>query len=163
MPLAQRYGAALVALCSDERGPSQDPQVRLAVARKITARAAHYGIPPADLLFDPLVMAVSVDTGTARVTLETIRLLRQELDANLVSGASNVSFGLPDRSTLNAAFLTMAMALGMDAAITNPLEPAVRQAILAGDLLLGHDEYGHRWIRDFRKRDRERAGAPLHP
>ena len=163
LPLAKKYGAALVALCSDERGPSQDPQVRLAVARKITARAGLYGVPPADLLFDPLVMAVSVDPATARVTLETIRLLREELDANVVSGASNVSFGLPDRSTLNAAFLSMAIALGMDAAITNPLEPAVRLAVLASDLLLGHDEYGRCWIRDFRQRQKEKAGAPLHP
>jgi 5-methyltetrahydrofolate--homocysteine methyltransferase len=154
LPLAKKYGAAVIALCSDERGPSRDPQARLEIARKIIARAADYGIPAADLVMDPLVMTVGADSNAGKVTLETIRLLRQELGVNISAGASNVSFGMPDRAALNAAFMGMAMAMGMDAAITNPLEPIAHTAILAGDLFLGHDDYGGRWIKDFRKREK---------
>jgi len=152
LPLAKKYGAAVIALCNDERGPVQDPQVRLEIARKIVARAADYGIPAADILLDPLVLTMGADSNAGGVTLETIRLIRQELGMNTVCGASNVSFGLPDRPALNAAFLAMAMARGLTAAITNPLEEVVRVAILAGDLCLGHDEYGMRWIKSFRAR-----------
>lgn len=159
LPLAQRYGAAVVALCSDERGPVQDPQVRAQIARKIIERAAAHGIHIHDLVFDPLVMSVGMDSNAAQVTLETMRLLRGELGVNLTSGASNVSFGLPDRAPLSAAFLSMAMVTGLDCAITNPLEPVVRQAVLAGDLLLGHDEYSARWIRDFRRREKAKRQA----
>ena len=154
LPLAKKYGAAVIALCNDERGPVQDPQVRLQVARKIIARAADYGIPLADLIFDPLVMTVGADSDAGRVTLDTIHLLRQELGVNFTAGASNVSFGLPDRPALNAAFIAMAIAQGLTAAITNPLEPMVHTAILAADLFTGHDSYGARWIKDFRKRDK---------
>ena len=154
LPLAKKYGAVVIGLCNDERGISTDPQARLAVARKILARAADYGIPPADIIIDPLVLTVGADSNAGKVTLETIRLVRQELGVNVSAGASNVSFGLPDRPALNAAFMAMAMTMGMDAAITNPLEPVVHTAILAADLFLGHDAYGGRWIKDFRKRDK---------
>jgi 5-methyltetrahydrofolate--homocysteine methyltransferase len=159
LPLAKKYGAAVIALCNDERGPVQDPQVRLEIARKIVARAADHGVPIEDLIFDPLVMTVGADSSAGRVTLETIRLLRQELGVNLTAGASNVSFGLPDRPTLNAAFMSMAMMMGLDAAITNPLEPAVLTAILASDLFLGHDDYGGRWIKAFRKREKAKQAT----
>ncbi len=159
LPLAKKYGAAVIALCNDERGPVPDPQVRLEIARKIVARAAAHGLSPADLIFDPLVMTVGADSNASRVTLETIRLLRHELGANLTAGASNVSFGLPDRPALNAAFIAMAMTAGLNTAITNPLEPAVHTAILAADLFLGHDEYGGRWIKAFRKREKARQAA----
>ena len=154
LPLAKKYGAAVIALCNDERGPVQDSRVRLEVARKIIARAADYGVSLADLVFDPLVLTVGADSSAGKVTLETIRLLCQELGVNVSAGASNVSFGLPDRPALNAAFISMAMAMGLTAAITNPLEPAVHASILAADLLLGHDAYGARWIKDFRKREK---------
>lgn len=159
LPLAARHGAALICLCSDERGPSTDPHVRLEVARTIAARAADHGIRASDLVFDPLVMAVGADAVAGRATLETICLLRHEMDSNLTCGASNVSFGLPDRSALNASFLTMAMALGLNSAITNPLEPAARTAVLAGDLLLGRDEWAMRWIKEYRKRVAAAKGA----
>jgi 5-methyltetrahydrofolate--homocysteine methyltransferase len=159
LPLAKKYGAAVIALCSDEHGPSPDPLVRLAVARKIAARAADYGVPLADLVFDPLVMTLGADSHSGKITLETIRLLRQDLGVNMTLGASNVSFGLPDRPALTAAFLSMAMVLGLDSAITNPLEPAVRIATLAGDLLLAHDDYSMRWIKNFRKREKARQQA----
>jgi 5-methyltetrahydrofolate--homocysteine methyltransferase len=159
MPLAKKYGAAVIALCNDERGPIQDPQERLAIARKILASAAEHGVPAEDILFDPLVMTVGADSGAGAVTLATMKLLRAELGANLTAGASNVSFGLPDRPSLNAAFIAMAMDSGLNSAITNPLEPAVRTAILAADLFLGHDEYGRKWIKDFRKREKAKAAA----
>ena len=152
LPLARRHGAAIICLCCDERGPSPNPLVRLDIARRIVARAAHYGVPVEDLVMDPLVMAVSADTSAGPATLETIRLLRAELGVNMTCGASNVSFGLPDRPALNAAFLAMAMACGLNSAITNPLDPALRTAILAGDLLLGRDDYASRWIKDYRRR-----------
>ncbi len=159
LPLAKKYGAAVIGLCNDERGISQDPQARLAVARKILARAADYGIPAADIIFDPLVLTVGADSNAGKVTLETIRLLRQELGANISAGASNVSFGLPDRPALNAAFMAMGMMMGLTASITNPLEPAVRTAILAADLFLGHDAYGGKWIKNFRKREKAKQAA----
>ncbi len=152
LPLAKRYGAAIICLCSDERGPSPDPRVRLEVARKIAARAADQGISPNDLVWDPLVLTVGADARAARATLETIRLLRQEMDANLTCGASNVSFGLPDRPALNAAFVSMAIALGLNSAIINPLEPTAHTAVLAGNLLLGRDEYAGKWLKEYRKR-----------
>lgn len=152
LPLAKRYTAAVIGLANDERGISQDPQVRLEVARKIVARAADYGIPPADVLIDPLVLSVGADHNAARVTLETIRMVRAELGVNAVAGASNVSFGLPERPALNAAYIAMCVAAGLTAAIINPLEPAVHLSVLAADLLAGHDPYGARWIKDFRKR-----------
>ncbi len=159
LPLVKKYNAAVICLVNDERGPIQDPQARLEIARKIVARAADHGVPLSDLIFDPLVMTVGADSNAGKVTLDTLRLLRQELGVNLTAGASNVSYGLPDRPALNATFMGMAMAMGLNAAITNPLEPAVRTAILAADLFLGHDAYGSQWIKDFRKREKAKAAA----
>jgi 5-methyltetrahydrofolate--homocysteine methyltransferase len=152
LPLAKKYNAAVIGMANDERGISPDPQVRLEVARKIVARAADYGIPAADVVIDPLVLTVGADHNAGRVTMETIRLVRTELGVNMSAGASNVSFGLPDRPALNAAYIAMCIAMGLTAAIINPLEPAVRVSILAADLLAGHDAYGGKWIKDFRKR-----------
>jgi 5-methyltetrahydrofolate--homocysteine methyltransferase len=137
-------------MAHDESGIANNPQQRLAAARKIFERARDYGIPPQDVLIDPLVLTVGADHGAASVTLETARLVRQELDVNLSIGASNISFGLPDRTPINAAFLVLAMGAGVTAAITNPLEPELRKAILAADLLLGRDPYAARWIKTFR-------------
>ena len=161
LPLAKKYHAAVIALVNDERGPVQDPQVRLSIARKIVARAADYGVPIEDLIFDPLVMTVGADSNASKITLETIRLLKHELGVNLTAGASNVSFGLPDRPSLNAAFIAMAMTAGLTAAITNPLDAAVHTSILAADLFLGHDEYGGRWIKAFRKREKAKQAAAV--
>jgi len=159
LPLAKKYGAAVIALCNDERGPLQDPEARLEIARKIVARAADHGVPIEDLLFDPLVMTVGADSNAGKVTLATMKLLRAELGVNMTAGASNVSFGLPDRPELNAAFMAMAMNSGLNSAITNPLEPVVHTAILAADLFLGHDEYGKMWIKGWRKREKAKAEA----
>jgi 5-methyltetrahydrofolate--homocysteine methyltransferase len=159
LPLARKYRAAVIALCNDERGPVQDPQVRLGIARNILAVAASYGVPAEDIIFDPLVMTVGADSSAGAITLATMKLLRAELGSNMTAGASNVSFGLPDRPSLNAAFIAMAMDAGLNSAITNPLEPFVRTSIIAADLFLGHDEYGRKWIKDFRKREKAKAAV----
>lgn len=161
LPLAKKYGAAVIALCSDERGPVLDPQVRLEIARKVVARAEDYGLPRSDLLFDPLVMTVATDSSAGRITLDTIDLLRRELGVNFTGGASNVSFGLPDRPSLNAAFMGMAIARGLNSAITNPLEPAVTATILGANLIMGHDEYGAEWIKAFRAREKAKRAQAL--
>ena len=153
LPMAKKYSAAVICLCNDERGPIQDPQARVDVAKKIIKRANDYGIPLADLVFDPLVMTVGADSNAGRVTLDTVRLLHEELAVNISAGASNVSFGLPDRPVLNAAFLSMLMARGLAAAITNPLESTAKTAILAADLFLGHDSHAGMWLKEFRKRE----------
>ena len=150
LPLVRKHGAAVIGMANDETGISMVPAERLALARRIVERAADHGIPPEDVIIDPIAMTVAADPTCGVITLETMRLIRDELGNNMTCGASNVSFGLPDRPAVNAAFLPLAMHAGLTCAITNPLEPQVRRAILAGDLLLGHDEYAMRWIALFR-------------
>jgi 5-methyltetrahydrofolate--homocysteine methyltransferase len=150
LPLVKKYNAAVVAMPNDRTGIQMDPQGRLAVARKIIQRASDYGIPAEDILIDCQVMAVGADHRAGRATLDTIRLVSQELGNNTTIGASNVSFGLPDRPTLNVAFLTMAIASGLTCAITNPSAQETRKAIRAADLLMGHDEYAMNYITGFR-------------
>ena len=150
LPLVKKHGAAVIGMANDETGISMVPEERLAIARRIVERAAEYGIPKEDVVIDPIAMTVAADPTCGLVTLETMRLIRGELGNNMTCGASNVSFGLPDRATVNAAFLPLAMHAGLTCAITNPLVPEVRRAVLAGDLLLGHDEYAMRWIASYR-------------
>ena len=150
LPLVKKHGAAVIGMANDETGISMVPTERLALARRIVERAADHGIPQEDVIIDPIAMTVAADPTCGVITLETMRLIRDELGNNMTCGASNVSFGLPDRATVNAAFLPLAMHAGLTCAITNPLEPHVRRAILAGDLLLGHDEYAMKWIASFR-------------
>jgi 5-methyltetrahydrofolate--homocysteine methyltransferase len=150
LPLVKKHGAAVIGMANDETGISMVPEERLAIARRIVERAADYGIPKEDVIIDPIAMTVAADPTCALITLETMRLIRDQLGNNMTCGASNVSFGLPDRATVNAAFLPLAMHAGLTCAITNPLVPEVRRAVLAGDLLLGHDEYAMRWIASYR-------------
>jgi len=150
LPLVKKHGAAVIGMANDETGISMVPEERLALARRIIERAADYGIPQEDVIIDPIAMTVAADPTCGVITLETMRLIRDRLGNNMTCGASNVSFGLPDRATVNAAFLPLAMHAGLTCAITNPLVPEVRRAVLAGDLLLGHDEYAMRWIASFR-------------
>jgi 5-methyltetrahydrofolate--homocysteine methyltransferase len=164
LPLVKKHGAAVIAMANDETGISMVPTERLEIARRILERAADYGIPREDVIIDPIAMTVAADPTCGLVTLETMRLIRDELGNNMTCGASNVSFGLPDRATVNAAFLPLAMHAGLTCAITNPLVPEVRRAVLAGDLLLGHDEYAMRWIAAFRAEQRSQfGGAPTLP
>ncbi|NLF63110.1 MAG: dihydropteroate synthase, partial [Chloroflexi bacterium] len=155
LPLVKKYGAAVIGISNDETGISEDPDVRFAVAKKIVERAQDYGIPKSDVLIDPLVMPVGALSGAGRAVFHLLRRLRDELGVNTVCGASNVSFGLPNRPPLNAAFLTMAIASGLTAAITNPIEPEIRQAILAADVMMGNDENCRTWIRANRPDDEE--------
>ena len=150
LPLVKKHGAAVIGMANDETGISMVPAERLELARRIIQRAADHGVPQEDVIIDPIAMTVAADPTCGLITLETMRLIRDELGNNMTCGASNVSFGLPDRATVNAAFLPLAMHAGLTCAITNPLEPQVRRAVLAGDLLLGHDEYAMRWIASFR-------------
>ncbi|MBI5712902.1 MAG: dihydropteroate synthase [Chloroflexi bacterium] len=152
LPLIKKYNAAVIGMANDESGISPDPEVRLSVARKIVQRAADHGIPASDVVIDPLTLAIATDSQATKTTLETMRLIQRELGVNMVCGASNVSFGLPDRSPINAAFISMAMQSGLTSAITDPTNAVLRQAILASDLLLGKDDYAMNWIADFRKR-----------
>ncbi|MGH6717891.1 MAG: methyltetrahydrofolate cobalamin methyltransferase [Alphaproteobacteria bacterium] len=149
LPLVKKYGAAVVAISNDETGISEDPDVRFAVAKKIVERAQDHGIPPADVVVDPLVMPIGAMGDAGNAAFRIIRRLREELKVNTTCGASNISFGLPHRKGINAAFLTMAMANGMTSAITNPLEPEIVAAIMGADVLLGHDANCARWIRKY--------------
>jgi len=152
LPLIKKYNAAVIGMANDETGISPDPEVRLSVARKIVQRAADHGIAANEVLIDPLTLAIATDSQATKATLETMRLIQRELGVNMVCGASNVSFGLPDRSPINAAFISMAMQSGLTSAITDPTNAVIRQAILATDLLLGKDDYAANWIADFRQR-----------
>jgi 5-methyltetrahydrofolate--homocysteine methyltransferase len=146
LPLVKKYGAVVIGISNDETGISQNADVRFAVARKIVERALDYGIPKADVLIDPLVMPAGAVSGAGWITMQVTRQVREELGVNTVCGASNVSFGLPGRKTLNGTFLAMMIANGLTAAITNPIEAEIKQAILAADLFMGHDENCVTWI-----------------
>src|SRR4030088_1904686 len=121
LPLVKKHGAAVIAMANDETGISMVPEERLAIARRIFERAGDHGIPPQDVIIDPIAMTVAADTQAGLVTLETMRLVRDELGNNMTCGASNISFGLPERGVVNAAFLPVAMYAGLTSAITNPL------------------------------------------
>src|SRR5207302_6512583 len=162
-PLVARYRAAVIGMANDETGISMVPEERLELARRIIARAADHGIPRQDVVIDPIAMTVAADPTAGLVTLETMRLIRDELGSNMTCGASNVSFGLPDRAVVNAAFLPVAMAAGLTSAITNPLVAEVRKAVLASDLLLGRDEYAMRWIKAYRAEQAALSGPAPSP
>jgi 5-methyltetrahydrofolate--homocysteine methyltransferase len=151
LPLVARHGAAVIGLANDETGIPESPGKRLECATKIVAVAADYGIARDDVVIDPLAMTVGADPSAVKTTLTTISLIREELGVNMCLGASNVSFGLPDRHALNAAFLPMAMAAGLTSAIMSTARPVV-DAVRASDLLLGHDEWGANWIAAHRAR-----------
>ena len=151
LPLVAKYGAAVVAISNDETGISQDPDVRFAVAKKIVERAADHGIPASDIVVDPLVMPIGAINQAGVQVMQLVHRLRTELKVNTTCGASNVSFGLPERNGINAGFLTMAIAAGMTSAITNPLHAEVVKAIMSADVMMGHDPDCMRWIRKFRE------------
>jgi 5-methyltetrahydrofolate--homocysteine methyltransferase len=150
LPLVKKYECAVVAMSNDETGISEDVDVRFAVAKRIVERAMDYGIPPHDVVVDPLVMPVGAVGNAGLQVLSLIHRLRTELKVNTTCGASNFSFGLPNRNGLNAAFISMAMKAGMTSAITNPLHAEVMAAIRGADIVLGHDPECSRWIRAYR-------------
>ncbi len=150
LPLVKKHGAAVVAISNDETGISEDPDVRFEVAKKIVQRAADHGIPHSDVVVDPLVMPIGAINNAGRQVMHIVRRLRNELKVNTTCGASNISFGLPNRQGINSAFLTMAIAAGMTSAITNPTEEEIMEAIMGADVMMGHDKDCRRWIRKFR-------------
>jgi 5-methyltetrahydrofolate--homocysteine methyltransferase len=150
LPLVKKYGAAVVAISNDDTGISEDPDVRYAVAKRIVERAADHGIPREDVIVDPLVMPIGAMSTAGRQVFALVKRLRDELKVNTTCGASNVSFGLPNREGINAAFLPMAIASGLTTAITNPMLADVRRAIMAADVLMGNDQDAGRWIRTHR-------------
>ncbi len=150
LPLVRRYGAAVVAISNDETGISEDPDVRFEVARKIVERAEDHGIPRSDVVVDPLVMPIGALGAAGRAAFRLLRRLREELRVNTTCGASNISFGLPNRHVLNAHFLSMAIASGMTSAIMNPLHEEEMNAVMAADVLTGVDPSCRRWLERFR-------------
>jgi 5-methyltetrahydrofolate--homocysteine methyltransferase len=151
LPLVAKHGAAVVAISNDETGISEDPDVRFEVAKKIVNRAADFGISGDDIVVDPLVMPIGAMPTAGQQIFRLTSRLRDELKVNTTVGASNVSFGLPHRIGINAAFLTMAAASGLTSAITNPLEPEIRQAVMAANVLNGNDPDCVAWIKMHRQ------------
>ena len=150
LPLVARHGAAVVAISNDETGISEDPDVRFEVARKIVNRAADHGIHYSDIVVDPLVMPIGAMGSAGQQVFRLVRRLREELRVNTTCGASNVSFGLPNRHQVTGTFLSMAISHGMTSAIMSPLHPEVKAAVLAADVLAGHDPNCAAWIRTHR-------------
>jgi 5-methyltetrahydrofolate--homocysteine methyltransferase len=144
LPIAREYGAAIIALAMDEQGITHDPEKRLKVAGKILERAVKSGISEEDVIVDPLAMAVSADPRACLVTLETIKLIHQKLGLNITQGASNISFGLPERDVLNAVHMTLSILYGLTCPIANPEKIAV--TVRAADLILGRDDYAIRYV-----------------
>ena len=150
LPLVAKYGAAVVAISNDETGISEDPDERFKVAKKIVERAADHGIHYSNVIVDPLVMPIGAINTAGLQVMHVVRRLREELKVNTTCGASNVSFGLPNRNGINSAFLTMAMGAGMTSAITSPLHPEVMQAVRGGDVMMGNDPNCANWIKAYR-------------
>ena len=161
LPIVKERGAAVIGLTMDDNGIPKTAEERLAVAEKILERAARLGIPPEDVIIDPLVLTVGSDSQAALVTLQTIELLRKNFGVNVNLGASNVSFGLPDRLTVNQAFLALAIQMGATCSITDPLK--LGATVKAADLLLGRDDYAMRYIKYFRQAEslRQKESASI--
>jgi 5-methyltetrahydrofolate--homocysteine methyltransferase len=160
LPLVAKYKCAVVAISNDETGISEDPDVRYGVAKKIVERAADFGIPREDIVVDPLVMPVGAINDAGRKLIYLLRRLREELKVNTTCGASNFSFGLPNRRGLNAAFLPMMIGAGMTSAIMNPLHGEDIQAVLGADVVMGNDPNCGAWIRKYREPSPEGVGGP---
>lgn len=147
LPLVKKHGAAVIAIINDETGISEDPDVRFEIAKKILSRTDEFGIPREDVLIDPLAMPIGAVRTAGTSLFKIVRRVKEELGCNTICGASNISFGLPDRSTLNATFIAMAIAAGMTCAITNPLEEHIRKSILAANVFMGTDENCMAWLK----------------
>jgi 5-methyltetrahydrofolate--homocysteine methyltransferase len=154
LPVVAEYNVPVIAISNDESGISYDPKVRFAVAKRIVERAATYGIKPEDILIDPLAMPIGAVNTAGKDLFLMVRMVREELGCNTVCGASNISFGMPNRGLLNATFVAMAIAAGMTCAITNPIESEIRNAIYAADVLMGHDESAMSYLSAMRKLER---------
>jgi 5-methyltetrahydrofolate--homocysteine methyltransferase len=160
LPLCKKYDVPVVAISNDETGISEDPDVRFAVAKKIVERAADYGIPAHDIVVDPLVMPIGAMGTAGQQVFALLRRLREELKVNTTCGLSNISFGLPHRHGINAAFIPMVVASGMTSAIMNPCRPQEMEAVRAANVLAGHDPNCGEWIMTYRDYTPAAAGAP---
>lgn len=158
LPLIKKYDCSVVAISNDETGISEDPDVRFDVAKKIVEHAQDYGIKPADIVVDPLVMPVGALGQAGNAAFKIIRRLREELKVNTTCGASNISFGLPNRHALNGAFLCMAAGAGMTSAIMNPLHAEEMGAIKGSDVMLGKDENCRAWLTKYRDPNADAGG-----
>jgi len=158
LPLVKKYGCAVVAISNDDTGISEDPNIRFNVAKKIVERAMDHGIPASDVVVDPLVMPIGAINSAGRQVMDIVKRLREELHVNTTCGASNLSFGLPNRNGLNAAFIAMAIGGGMTSAITNPLHTELIQSVRGANVVMGHDPECSEWIRNYR--DPNAAEAP---
>jgi 5-methyltetrahydrofolate--homocysteine methyltransferase len=159
LPLVKEHGAAVIGLCMDEDGIPPEAEARLAVAGKIIERADKLGIPIEDVVIDPLALTMGADSTAGRIALDTVAMVRDKFGVNITMGASNISFGLPDRHAINSTFIAMAIHAGMTCPITNPLVADVRLAVLAADLAMGRDDYGMNWIKAYRERQKDTADS----
>jgi 5-methyltetrahydrofolate--homocysteine methyltransferase len=154
LPLVKEHDAAVIGLCMDDNGIPETPKARFKVATKIIERAGKLGIPPENIVIDPLALTMGADSQAGLIALKTIKKVVKEFGVNITMGASNISFGMPDRHLINSTFIALAIYAGMTCPITNPLVPEVNAAILATDLSMGRDNYGMRWIKAARKRQK---------
>lgn len=159
LPLVAKYKCAVVAISNDEAGISENPDDRFDVAKKIVERAADYGIHYSDIVVDPLVMPVGAVNSAGRQVLHLVKRLREELGVNSTCGASNFSFGIPNRKGIDGHFLSMAIGAGMTSAITNPLHEEVMQGVMAADVVMGHDNNCALWLKKYRQATDETARA----
>ncbi|RVA62449.1 dihydropteroate synthase, partial [Mesorhizobium sp. M7A.F.Ca.CA.001.11.2.1] len=150
LPLVKKYNVPVVAISNDETGISMDPDVRFAVAKKIVERCADFGIPAHDVVVDPLVMPIGALGDAGRQVFALLRRLREELKVNTTCGLSNISFGLPHRHGINAAFIPMVIGAGMTSAIMNPVRPQEMEAVRGANVLNGTDENCTNWIRTYK-------------
>ena len=151
LPLVKKYGAAVIGISNDDSGISEDINVRYEVAKKIVERASDHGIPKEDVVIDPLVMPIGAINQAGKQVMALVRRLREELQVNTTCGASNLSFGLPNRHGLNATFLPMAISSGMPCAITNPMDKEIMQAVRGANVIIGQDPECNEWIKHYRE------------
>ncbi len=155
LPLVKEYEAAVIGLCMDEEGIPKTAEDRFNVAAKIIERAGKLGIPVEDIVIDPLALTLGADHTAGIVAMDTIEKVVEEFGVNITMGASNISFGMPERHHINSTFIAMSIHAGLTCPITNPLETDVRIAILAADLSMGRDEYGMTWLKEYRARQKK--------
>ncbi len=151
LPMVKKYGAAVIGISNDDSGISEDINVRYEVAKKIVERASDHGIPKEDVVIDPLVMPIGAINQAGKQVMALVRRLREELQVNTTCGASNLSFGLPNRHGLNATFLPMAISSGMPCAITNPMDKEIMQAVRGANVIIGQDPECNEWIKHYRE------------
>jgi 5-methyltetrahydrofolate--homocysteine methyltransferase len=157
LPLIKKHNAAIIALPNDEIGIPATAAERIVITEKIIRAVEKHGISLDNLVIDPLAMTVGADPDAVKITLETIHLIREKFGLNMTLGASNISFGLPNRHALNAAFLPAAMSHGLTCAVMDARTPAINEAVRAADLLLGMDQWGGNWISRFRAQEAAKA------